>query len=248
MKNLIDNKTLALPDEHRPTLARRVFLGSLALLGGAAAWKAAPSFAGESAVVIAPPADDTPTAATATTTETAVLAGGCFWGVQGVFQHVKGVTNAVSGYAGGDEKTAKYEVIGSGRTGHAEAVRVTFDPKQISYGQILQIYFSVVHNPTELNRQGPDEGTDYRSIAFYRTPEEREILLNTIKEVNATKHYSDPIVTQVVPFKAFYPAEKYHQGYYRLHGDNPYISNVSEPKVMKFRKAMKAELKPEFQK
>ena len=140
-----------------------------------------------------------------------------------------------------------YEEVGTQTTGHAEVVQIYYDPKVISYATLAKSFF-FAHDPTELNRQGPDEGTDYRSIAFYRTPEEKAIFLNTIKEINATKHYSDPIVTQVVPFKAFYPAEKYHQGYYRLHGDNPYISNVSEPKVMKFRKAMNAELKPEFQK
>lgn len=139
-------------------LARRTLLSAVALLGGAALWKAVPAFAAESAVVIPAPPDDAASAAAASTavTETAVVAGGCFWGVQGVFQHVKGVTSAVSGYAGGDEKTAKYESVGSGSTGHAEAVRITYDPKQISYGRILQIYFSVAHNPTELNRQGPD--------------------------------------------------------------------------------------------
>ena len=236
MKNPIDNKTLALPDEHRPTLARRVFLGSLALLGGAAAWKAAPSFAGESAVVIAPPADDTPTAATATTTETAVLAGGCFWGVQGVFQHVKGVTNAVSGYAGGDEKTAKYEVIGSGRTGHAEAVRVTFDPKQISYGQILQIYFSVVHNPTELNRQGPDRGTQYRSTIFAQNVEQARIAKAYIAQLDKAKSFGEPIVTTIEMQKRFFDAEAYHQDYLTRNPNQPYIVFNDLPKIENLKK------------
>ena len=177
----------------------------------------------------------------------ATFGGGCFWSMSEAISELKGVNKVVSGYAGGFKANPTYEEVGTQSTGHAEVVQIYYDPKVISYATIVKSFF-FAHDPTELNRQGPDEGTDYRSIAFYRTPEERETLLNTIKEVNATKHYNAPIVTQVVPFKAFYPAEKYHQGYYRLHGDNPYISNVSEPKVMKFRKAMHAELKPEFQK
>lgn len=177
----------------------------------------------------------------------ATFGGGCFWSMSEAMSELKGVNKVVSGYAGGTKTNPTYEEVGTQATGHAEVVQIYYDPKVISYAILVKSFF-FAHNPTELNRQGPDEGTDYRSIAFYRTPEEREILLNTIKEVNATKHYNDPIVTQVVPFKAFYPAEKYHQGYYRLHGDNPYISSVSEPKVMKFRKAMRSELKPEFQK
>jgi peptide-methionine (S)-S-oxide reductase len=177
----------------------------------------------------------------------ATFGGGCFWSMSEAMSELKGVNKVVSGYAGGTTKNPTYEDVGTQATGHAEVVQIYYDPKVISYATIAKSFF-FAHDPTELNRQGPDEGTDYRSIAFYRTPEEKTILLNTIKEVNATKHYSDPIVTQVVVFKAFYSAEKYHQGYYRSHGDNPYIANVSEPKVLKFRKAMKAELKPEFQK
>jgi peptide-methionine (S)-S-oxide reductase len=177
----------------------------------------------------------------------ATFGGGCFWSMSEAMSELKGVNKVVSGYAGGSKSNPTYEEVSSQATGHAEVVQIYYDPKVISYATIAKSFF-FAHDPTELNRQGPDEGTDYRSIAFYRTPEEREILLNTIKEVNATKHYTEPIVTQVVPFKAFYPAEKYHQGYYRLHGDNPYVSNVSEPKVTKFRKAMRAELKSEFQK
>jgi peptide-methionine (S)-S-oxide reductase len=177
----------------------------------------------------------------------ATFGGGCFWSMSEAMSELKGINKVVSGYAGGTTKNPTYEDVGTQATGHAEVVQIYYDPKVISYATIAKSFF-FAHDPTELNRQGPDEGTDYRSIAFYRTPEEKTILLNTIKEVNATKHYSDPIVTQVVAFKAFYPAEKYHQGYYRSHGDNPYIANVSEPKVMKFRKAMKTELKPEFQK
>lgn len=177
----------------------------------------------------------------------ATFGGGCFWSMSEAMSELKGVDNVISGYAGGTTKNPSYEDVGTQTTGHAEVVQIYYDPKVISYATIARSFF-FAHDPTELNRQGPDEGTDYRSIAFYRTPEEKTILLNTIKDVNATKHYADPIVTQVVPFKAFYPAEKYHQGYYRLHGNNPYIASVSEPKVMKFRKAMRAELKPEFQK
>jgi peptide-methionine (S)-S-oxide reductase len=177
----------------------------------------------------------------------ATFGGGCFWSMSEALSELKGVNRVVSGYAGGSKVNPTYEEVGTQSTGHAEVVQIYYDPRIISYATLAKSFF-FAHDPTELNRQGPDEGTDYRSIAFYRTPGEREILLNTIKEVNATKHYTAPIVTQVVAFKAFYPAEKYHQGYYRLHGDNPYISNVSEPKVMKFRKAMHAELKSEFQK
>lgn len=177
----------------------------------------------------------------------ATFGGGCFWSMSEAMSELKGVNKVVSGYAGGTKVNPTYEEVGTQATGHAEVVQIYYDPKVISYATLAKSFF-FAHDPTELNRQGPDEGTDYRSIAFYRTPEEREILLNTIKEVNATKHYNAPIVTQVVPFKAFYPAEKYHQGYYRLHGESPYIFSVSEPKVMKFRKAMHVELKPEFQK
>ena len=177
----------------------------------------------------------------------ATFGGGCFWSMSEAMSELKGVNKVVSGYAGGTTKNPTYEEVSTRTTGHAEVAQIYYDPKVISYATLANAFF-FAHDPTELNRQGPDEGTDYRSIAFYRTPEEKAALLDVIKKVTATKHYPEPIVTQVVPFKAFYPAEKYHQGYYRLNGDNPYISGVSEPKVMKFRKAEKAELKPEFQK
>jgi peptide-methionine (S)-S-oxide reductase len=177
----------------------------------------------------------------------ATFGGGCFWSMSEAMSELKGVDKVVSGYAGGTTKDPSYEEVGTQTTGHAEVVQVYYDPKLISYETLAQAFF-FAHDPTELNYQGPDQGTDYRSIAFYRTAQEKDILESTIKNVNASKHYAHPIVTQVVPFKAFYPAEKYHQGYYRLHGDSPYIASVSEPKVMKFRKAMLAELKPEFQK
>ena len=165
------------------------------------------------------------------TTETAVLAGGCFWGVQGVFQHVKGVTNAVSGYAGGDKKTAQYEVVGTGRTGHAESVRITFDPRQISYGRILQIYFSVAHNPTELNRQGPDVGTQYRSAIFPANAEQAQIAKAYIGQLNQAHAFDAAIVTKIEPGKEFYPAEDYHQDFLTLHPNYPYIVYNDLPKI-----------------
>jgi peptide-methionine (S)-S-oxide reductase len=179
--------------------------------------------------------------------QVATFGGGCFWSMNEAMSELKGVDKVVSGYAGGSKARPSYEEVGTQTTGHAECVQIYYDPKIISFETLAHAFF-FAHDPTELNRQGPDEGTDYRSIAFYRIPEEKAILLNEIKQVNATKHYSDPIVTEVVPFKAFYPAEKYHQGYYRLHPESGYIQGVSVPKVEKFRKAEKPELKPEFQK
>ena len=175
----------------------------------------------------------------------ATFGGGCFWSMAEALSEFKGVNKVVSGYAGGKTKNPTYEQVGSLSTGHAEVVQVYYNPKVISYATLAEGFFSA-HDPTTLNRQGPDVGTDYRSIAFYRNADEKNILLATIKKVNESRHYNNPIVTQVVPFEAFYPAEKYHQGYYRANPDNPYISSVSEPKVMKFRKAMKTNLKPEF--
>lgn len=175
----------------------------------------------------------------------ATFGGGCFWAMAEAMSELKGVNEVISGYAGGTTKNPTYEEVSSRGTGHAETVQVYYDPKVISYEKLAEAFF-YAHNPTELNYQGPDEGTDYRSVAFYRTPEEKETLLNLTKTINQTKHYNAPIVTQVVPFTVFYPAEKYHQGYYRLHGDNPYIQNVSVPKVMKMRQAERGLLKPEF--
>jgi len=159
------------------------------------------------------------------------LAGGCFWGVQAVFQHTKGVTSAVSGYAGGDAKTAHYEVVGTGRTGHAESVAVTFDPRQISYGRILQIYFSVAHNPTELNRQGPDVGTQYRSAIFYADDEQRRVAGAYIAQLDKAHVFNAPIVTRLEPLHGFYPAENYHQDFAVLHPSYPYIVFNDLPKV-----------------
>jgi peptide-methionine (S)-S-oxide reductase len=190
----------------------------------------------EEARVIPPPALDAPTTSAAAS-EVAVLAGGCFWGVQGVFQHVNGVTNAVSGYAGGEQKTARYDVVTSGTTGHAESVAITFDPRRISYGRILQIYFSVGHDPTELNRQGPDVGTQYRSAIFFKTPAQKTGAQAYIDQLAAAKKFPRAIVTQVAPLTEFYRAEDYHQDYFDRHPDEPYIVYNDRPKVDSLRKA-----------
>jgi peptide-methionine (S)-S-oxide reductase len=163
--------------------------------------------------------------------QTAVIAAGCFWGVQGVFEHVRGVQKAVSGYSGGAKRTAEYETVSSGLTGHAESVMITFDPAQISYGQILQIAFSAVHDPTEQNRQGPDVGSQYRSAIFYATPEQRRIAEGYIAQLNQAHAFSRPIVTQVTPLEGFYPAEDYHQDYLVRHPSAPYIAFNDLPKV-----------------
>ena len=163
--------------------------------------------------------------------QTAVLAGGCFWGVQGVYQHVKGVKNVLSGYSGGEANTAEYETVSSGRTGHAESVQIEFDPKQISYGQILQIYFSVVHDPTQLNRQENDVGTQYRSNIFYLNADQERVAQDYIAQLDAAKVFRHKIVTRVDPLKKFYTAEDYHQDYLTLHPNQPYIAAMDIPKV-----------------
>ncbi|MEO6801496.1 MAG: peptide-methionine (S)-S-oxide reductase MsrA [Rhodanobacter sp.] len=164
-------------------------------------------------------------------TQVAVFAGGCFWGIEAVFEHVKGVRNVTAGYSGGSAATAHYEMVGTGSTGHAESVKVEFDPSQVSYGTLLQVFFSVALNPTELNRQGPDSGTQYRSVIFYGDAEQKKIASDYIVQLTKAKAFAAPIVTQVVPLKAFYPAEDYHQHYYDLHPDNPYIVYNDRPKV-----------------
>jgi len=164
-------------------------------------------------------------------TEVAVLAAGCFWGVQGVFQHVNGVTNAVSGYAGGDKKTAHYELVGSGSTGHAETVRVTFDPRKISYGRILQIYFSVAHDPTQLNRQGPDYGPQYRSAIFPTSTEQTRVAKAYIAQLNQARVYDAAIVTKIEQGREFFPAEDYHQDFLTRHPGHPYIVYNDLPKI-----------------
>jgi len=179
--------------------------------------------------------------------QVATFGGGCFWSMSEAMLELKGVNKVISGYAGGTTKNPTYDQVASKTTGHAECSQVYYDPKVISFAAIARAFF-FAHDPTELNRQGPDEGTEYRSIAFYRTPEEKNIIVGLIREINRSKHYPKAIVTQVVPFTTFYPAENYHQGYYRLNPSSTYIMQVSKPKVMKFRKVMHAELKLEFQK
>jgi len=183
------------------------------------------------------PAVDIPLAKAAST-QTAVLAGGCFWGVEGVFEHVMGVTRVVSGYAGGNADTATYEQVSTGRTGHAESVQIFYDPSRISYGQLLRVFFSVAHDPTELNRQGPDTGTQYRSAIFYANADQKRVADAYIAQLQKDKVFTRPIVTQVVPLKAFYEAEAYHQNYLDHHPNQPYIVINDLPKIA----ALKREL------
>jgi peptide-methionine (S)-S-oxide reductase len=175
-------------------------------------------------------------ASAATGPQTAVLAGGCFWGVEAVFEHLKGVKNVVSGFAGGDKSTAHYETVSTGRTGHAESVKITYDPNQITYGQILKVYFAIAHDPTELNRQGPDSGTQYRSAIFYANDDQKKVAEAYIQQLDAAKVYSHKIVTQVIPLNGFYPAEAYHQHYLENHTDQPYIVYNDLPKLEALKK------------
>lgn len=168
--------------------------------------------------------------------QTAVFAGGCFWGVDAVFKHVKGVSNVESGYAGGDAATAHYEIVSRGNTGHAESVRVRFDPARVSYRQLLQVFFSVAHDPTQLNRQGPDTGSQYRSAIFYTSTEQKKIAQGYIRKLTTERKFSSPIVTQVVPLQRFYPAEEYHQNYLALHPYQPYIVFNDMPKLGQLQK------------
>jgi peptide-methionine (S)-S-oxide reductase len=210
-------------------IKRPAFLLSLALAAVPFAAQAEP------AVTIPPPAAET--AAPSSGLETAVLAGGCFWGIQAVYQHTKGVTNAVSGYAGGTQKEADYQVVSSGRTGHAEAVQITFDPKQISYGKILQIFFSVAHDPTQLNRQGPDTGPQYRSEIFPQNETQAKIAKAYIAQLDAAKAWKRPIVTKTGTMNAtFFLAEAYHQDYAIKHPYQPYIAFNDAPKVENLKK------------
>jgi peptide-methionine (S)-S-oxide reductase len=190
--------------------------------------------AAQGSISLPNPSVDTPLASTPGK-QTAVLAGGCFWGIQAVFQHVKGVKEATSGYSGGSVASPDYEEVSSGNTGHAESVKIVFDPSQVSYGQLLKVFFSVAHDPTELNRQGPDTGTQYRSVIFYGSEEQQRIAQAYIAQLEQAKLFSAPIVTQVVPLKAFYAAEAYHQNYATLHPDNPYIAINDAPKVEHLR-------------
>jgi peptide-methionine (S)-S-oxide reductase len=203
--------------------------GALAII----AFMVAPALAAEDAVIVPAPAVDVQAASGI---QTAVLAGGCFWGVQGVFQHTAGVVNAVSGYAGGSKTTADYNMVSTGTTGHAESVEIKYDPNKISYGKILQIFFSVVHDPTQLNRQGPDSGTQYRSAIFTTNDEQKKVADAYIAQLNAAKVYRKPIVTKVGPLEGFYAAEAYHQDYLTLHPNQPYIAYNDIPKVENLKK------------
>src|SRR4029077_6703158 len=185
--------------------------------------------AAEGARALPAPAVDAPPAQASSAV--VVLAGGCFWGVQGVFQHTKGVTSAVSGYAGGDKRAAHYELVSSGRTGHAESVQVTYDPRQISYGRLLEIFFSVVHDPTQLNRQGPDTGTQYRSAMFPVSAEQADVAKAYIAQLDQAHAFKKAIVTKIEPDHAFYPAENYHQDYLTHYPTNPYIASNDLPKI-----------------
>jgi peptide-methionine (S)-S-oxide reductase len=204
-------------------------VGALAMT----AFVMAPALSAEDAVVIPAPASDIPAS---DGLQTVVVSGGCFWGVQGVFQHTAGVVSAVSGYAGGSKATAQYETVSSGTTGHAESVQVKYDPKKISYGKLLQIFFSVAHNPTELNYQGPDHGTQYRSAVFTTSDEQKKVTDAYIAQLNAAKVFGKPIVTKVGPLQGFYAAEGYHQDYLTLHPTQPYIAFNDIPKVENLKK------------
>ena len=168
--------------------------------------------------------------------ETAVLAGGCFWGVDAVFKHVKGVKSVESGYSGGNADTAQYETVSTGTTGHAESVKISFDPSQVTYAQLLRIYFSVATDPTQLNRQGPDTGTQYRGVIFYSSDEQKKVAEAYIEQLNKARIFNRPIVTHVLPFKAFFTAEGYHQNYLALHPNQPYIVFNDQPKLRALQK------------
>lgn len=189
----------------------------------------------EAAVKLPAPAFDLPVSGA---TQTVVLAGGCFWGVQAVFQHTEGVLNAVSGYSGGRKETANYQAIGSGATGHAEAVQVTYDPSKISLGKLLHIYFSVAHDPTQLNRQGPDHGTQYRSAIFYADAAQKQVAERYVAQLEAARAFPRKIVTQLAPLEAFYPAEDYHQDYATLHPGSAYIIAFDLPKIANLKGMM----------
>lgn len=214
------------------SLFKGVSLGIL-LAAGATLFHG-PLFGAEAPVILPPPSADAPKAAGGL--QTAVLAGGCFWGVQGVFEHVRGVTKVLAGYAGGARNTASYESVSSGTTGHAESVQITYDPAVVSYGQILQVAFSVVHDPTQLNRQGPDVGSQYRSAVFYTDDEQKRIAEGYIAQLDAAHVFGRPIVTRLEALKGFYPAEGYHQDFLIHNPDFPYIVYNDLPKLENFRK------------
>jgi peptide-methionine (S)-S-oxide reductase len=190
-----------------------------------------------SATAFPDPAVDAPLAS-APGEQIAVLAGGCFWGLEAVFEHVKGVTNVKSGYSGGSASTAQYETVSTGETGHAESVQIIYDPSQVTYGQLLKVFFAVAHDPTQLNRQGPDSGTQYRSAIFYSNEDQKRIAQAYIDQLNHAKVFGRPIVTEVVILKSFYEAETYHQNYLVNHPDEPYIVVNDLPKVENLRKQL----------
>jgi peptide-methionine (S)-S-oxide reductase len=216
-------------------LGRNILVISVILTAAAATWMATGAVAAK-AVKLPAPAFDAPVASQGP--QTAVFAGGCFWGVQAVFQHTQGVLKALSGYAGGKKETANYEAVGSGATGHAESVQVTYDPKQISYGKLLQIYFSVAHDPTQLNRQGPDWGTQYRSAIFFANDNQKQVAERYIAQLEAAHAFPGKIVTQLAPLTAFYPAEAYHQDYATLHPESSYIATFDRPKIANLKSTM----------
>jgi peptide-methionine (S)-S-oxide reductase len=216
-----------------------LLLGGLLLAAGFAATRST----AEEARVIPPPAADE--AASGGASEVAVVAGGCFWGVQGVFQHVDGVTRAVSGYAGGEKATAHYEMTSSGQTGHAESVQITYDPRKISYGRILQVYFSVAHDPTELNRQGPDSGKQYRSAIFPQNEEQAKVAKAYIAQLDSAHAFNEPIVTTIEPGRTFYPAEDYHQDFLAHNPGYPYIVFNDLPKIANLKRVFPALYRPD---
>jgi peptide-methionine (S)-S-oxide reductase len=207
----------------------RMMVMMLTVLSGAIACSA-----GSNAPVPSPAADEA--RASAPARETATLAGGCFWGIQAVFQHVKGVISATSGYSGGTAKDPDYEAVSAGGTGHAESVQIVYDPSKVTYGELLRVFFSVALDPTEVNRQGPDTGSQYRSVIFYGNDDQKRIALSYVAQLDQAKVFHKPIATQIVPLKAFYPAEAYHQNYATLHPDNPYIVYNDAPKVASLRR------------
>ena len=216
-----------------------LLLAGLLFAGGFAATRSA----AEEGRAVPPPALDEP--AGARTSEVAVIAGGCFWGVQGVFQHVEGVKNAVSGYAGGDKATAHYDMTSEGNTGHAESVQITYDPRKITYGRILQVYFSVAHDPTELNRQGPDEGTQYRSAIFPSDDEQARVAKAYIAQLDSAHVFKAPIVTAIEPGKTFYRAEDYHQDFLERNPHYPYIVFNDLPKIANLKRLFPALYRPD---
>ncbi len=213
---------------------RKLVVPAVALAAVALFWFYARAGGGSAAVVVPAPTVDMPRVVEPGR-QTVVLAGGCFWGVEAVFRHVKGVTEATSGYAGGSAATAQYELVSDGHTGHAESVRVTFDPAQVSLGQLLQVFFSVAHDPTQVNRQGPDTGAQYRSAIFVSGAAQKRVVDAYIAQLDKAQVFPRRIATEVAPLAAFYPAEAYHQNYAALHPDNPYIAINDAPKVTHLR-------------